>query len=75
MDISLTPELERRIAETVASGRYPDANAVIRAGLERLLEADKDRAEALERLDAMIQAGIDQLDRGEGIDGEVSRHA
>ena len=73
MDISLTPELERRIAEPVASGRYADASEVVRAGLEQLFEADAQRIEARQRLDAMLQVGIDQLDRGEGIPWSEAR--
>mgnify|MGYP001807735229 CR=1 FL=1 len=73
MDISLTPELENKIAASIASGLYSDPSEVVRAGLARLFAADEEKARARERLDAMLQAGIDQLDRGEGIDGEVSR--
>lgn len=37
LNVSLTPELERFIAERVASGRYQTASEVVRAAL-RLLE-------------------------------------
>ena len=40
MNVSLTPELERSVAERVASGRYRTASEVIRAAL-RLLEKEE----------------------------------
>jgi putative addiction module CopG family antidote len=40
VDISLSPELERLIAEKIRSGRYRSANEVIREGLE-LLQAQE----------------------------------
>ena len=39
-NVSLTPLLERFVANTVASGRYRSASEVIRAAL-RLLEKDE----------------------------------
>jgi antitoxin ParD1/3/4 len=46
MNVSLTPELERYVAERVASGRYRSASEVVRAAL-RLLE--KEEGEGLRR--------------------------
>jgi antitoxin ParD1/3/4 len=40
MNVSLTPELERYVAERVASGRYRSASEVVRAAL-RLLEKEE----------------------------------
>jgi antitoxin ParD1/3/4 len=40
MNVSLTPELERAVAERVASGRYRTASEVVRAAL-RLLEKEE----------------------------------
>ncbi len=40
MNVSLTPLLERFVANTVASGRYRSASEVVRAAL-RLLEKDE----------------------------------
>ena len=36
MNVSLAPELERFVAETVASGRYRSASEVVRAALRLL---------------------------------------
>jgi antitoxin ParD1/3/4 len=40
MNVSLTPELERSVADRVASGRYRTASEVVRAAL-RLLEKEE----------------------------------
>jgi putative addiction module CopG family antidote len=42
MKISLSPEVERRIAEQVRSGRYRSADDVVRVGLELLQEREKE---------------------------------
>ncbi|MBC7669479.1 type II toxin-antitoxin system ParD family antitoxin [Caulobacter sp. DWR2-3-1b2] len=70
MNVSLTTELERRIAEKVESGLYTTASEVVREGLRLLFSADSLRAQQLERLNADLQLGLDQLDRGESITGE-----
>ena len=61
MNVSLTPELERFVNEKVESGLYQTASEVVREAL-RLL---KDRDQAREQLRADVQAGFDQLARGE----------
>jgi antitoxin ParD1/3/4 len=61
MNVSLTPELERLVNEKVESGLYQTASEVVREAL-RLL---KDRDQAREQLRADVQAGFDQLARGE----------
>ncbi len=67
MNVSLTPELERLVNEKVGSGLYQTASEVVREALRLLKERD-DRA----RLRADIQAGVDQLERGEGRDYDVA---
>jgi antitoxin ParD1/3/4 len=70
LNVSLTPELSDLIESRVRSGKYQSASEVVREGL-RLLEArDRGRVESLEELKAEIELGIEQLRRGEGIDGE-----
>jgi putative addiction module CopG family antidote len=41
MKISLSPEIERLIADRVSSGRYHSADEVVREGLELLEEREK----------------------------------
>ena len=42
MNVSLTPELEKFIAEKVESGKYRSAEEVIREGLRRLKESEEE---------------------------------
>jgi antitoxin ParD1/3/4 len=70
MNVSLTPELERRIAEKVESGLYTSASEVVRESLRLLFEAEELRERRRARLQDDILLGLAQLDRGEGIAGE-----
>ena len=67
MNVSLTPELEKFVKDKVATGRYTSSSEVVREAL-RVLE---EREERLEELRREVQKGIDSLDRGEGVDGEI----
>src|ERR1700689_4226872 len=69
MNVSLTPELEKLVESKVKSGRYQSASEVIREGLRLLDDQDRLRAAQLEEVRRKIQIGVDQLDRGEGIEG------
>jgi len=79
MNISMTPELEKFVEEEVRSGLYQSASEVIRAGLRRLKE-DKETRERMPRfvvssvadLEDKLLSGVRQLDRGEGIPGDVA---
>ena len=62
MNVSLTPELERLVNEKVESGLYQTASEVVREALRLLKE--RDQARELLRID--LQAGFDELARGEG---------
>jgi antitoxin ParD1/3/4 len=73
MNVSLTPELERRVAEKVEAGLYTSASEVVRESLRLLFEADDIRRGQLADLNNRIQLGLDQLDRGEGIDDATAR--
>ncbi len=70
MEVKLTPELERWVAEQVEAGRFADADAVVHAALlllRREVAAQQEQRDALRR---ELQMGLDELDRGEGVDGE-----
>lgn len=76
MNVSLTPELEEFIEKEVKTGMYQSASEVIRAGL-RLLKDDKAPkprfiVSSPEELEEKLLVGIRQLDRGEGIPGDVA---
>jgi antitoxin ParD1/3/4 len=73
MNVYLTPELEARVARKVDSGLYTSASEVVREGLRLLFDADDARAGQLAELNSRIQLGLEQLDRGEGVDGGEAR--
>ncbi len=59
MNVSLTPELEKIVAERVTSGRYASASEVIREALRLLEERDQ-----LNQLREDVRRGLEQLDQG-----------
>jgi antitoxin ParD1/3/4 len=63
MTVTLTRQHEDLVERLVASGQYEDAEEVIGQAL-RLLEEH----ERLQQLRAKIKIGLDELDRGEGIE-------
>lgn len=64
LKVTLVEPLDQFVQDQVASGAYPDADAVVSAGL-RLLESN---TETMQRFLAKVKTGVDQLDRGEGIE-------
>ena len=64
MNVSLTPELERLINDKVDAGSYQTASEVVREAL-RLLKL---RDEGLVQLRRDVQAGFDQIERGEFVE-------
>jgi antitoxin ParD1/3/4 len=70
MNVSLTPELEKLVTRKVQSGLYQSASEVIREGLRLLEDQDRLRELHLAEVRKKIQAGLNQLDRGEGIPGD-----
>ncbi|MEH2024591.1 MULTISPECIES: type II toxin-antitoxin system ParD family antitoxin [unclassified Nostoc] len=70
MNVSLTPELEQLVKDKVNSGRYHSVSEVMGEALRLLDERDRVQEQRLAELKAKIQVGIEELERGEGIDGE-----
>ncbi|MBG1260107.1 type II toxin-antitoxin system ParD family antitoxin [Nostoc commune] len=77
MNISLTPELEQLVKDKVISGKYHSVSEVMGEALRLLEERDacgglcqRIRDQRLAELKTKIQVGIEELERGEGIDGE-----
>jgi antitoxin ParD1/3/4 len=68
MHISLTSELESRIKAKVESGLYNNASEVIREAL-RFMDTHEEWIYEVKasHLRQQLKAGVDQLDRGEGI--------
>ena len=65
MSVTLTPQLEARIRERVASGHYTDASEVVEEAL-RLLE-EREQAQ-LEHLRSLLEEALEEERRGELID-------
>jgi antitoxin ParD1/3/4 len=70
MNVSLTPQLESFVSDKVSSGRFQSASEVVRAGLRMLEESEADRKASLQLMRRQIAEGVDQLDRGQVVDGE-----
>ena len=70
MNVSLTPALEKFVAQKVQSGLYQTASEVIREGLRLLEERDALHQARLDDIRQAIQDGNAQLARGEGLPGE-----
>jgi len=71
MYISLTPQFEVLIKQKVESGFYHSVSEVVREALQLLEERDYLQKKRLEELRKDIAAGIEQIDRGELIDGQT----
>lgn len=66
LNISLPEALKEHVRKRVAEGAFSNASDFVRA----LIRLDKEQQEKLAALRRDIAIGIDQLDRGEGLDGE-----
>ncbi len=60
MNVSLTPELEKFVADTVATGRYNSASEVVREGLRKLEEEENWK----EYAKAKIAKGLEDVAAG-----------
>lgn len=69
-NISLTPRLEKYVAQKVASGRYQSASEVVREAI-RIMEQHE---RSLDDMRRKIAVGLDQARRGELLDGEAVFH-
>ncbi len=67
MSNSIPAEMQEFVDHAIASGRYETEQDV----LTEAFRVWRQREEELERLRVKLQSGIDQLNRGEGIDGEI----
>jgi antitoxin ParD1/3/4 len=72
MNVSLTRKLEKFVHDKVKSGQFASASEVVREGLRRIAADDEARHLEIERLKRELQIGLDQLDRGDTVPGEVA---
>jgi antitoxin ParD1/3/4 len=66
LNISLPEALKEHVQKRVAEGAFSNASDFVRA----LIRLDKEQQEKLAALQGAVAVGTDQLDRGEGLDGE-----
>lgn len=71
MSLTLKPEDERFLAEQVRAGRYNSAADALADAIDRL-RWERDVAPTAADL-AAVRAGLDQLDRGQGVPWEQAR--
>jgi antitoxin ParD1/3/4 len=71
MSIALGLEQEQFIHKKLETGKYRSADEVIFEAFRLLEERDSHYEQWLQNARQKVQAGLEQLDRGEVIDGEV----
>lgn len=69
MNITLTPETEKRISENVEHGRFSSADAMVEHALQFFLQYDDDAMDDAEwsEVEAAVEEGLAQVERGETI--------
>ena len=71
MHIHITPELEQFVQAQLANQTYMSVDDVFAEALKLLAERDEQRRQGKKPLDDIIAAGLEPLDRGEGIPLDV----
>jgi antitoxin ParD1/3/4 len=71
MNITLTPEQEQLVQNLVATGRYCKSEEVIQAALNLLEEYGAQYEEWINETREKVKIGLQELERGEGIDIDV----
>ena len=66
ISVDLTPALEKVVNDLVGAGRYGSKSEVLREGLRLVQE----REAQLQKLQAALKIGLDELDRGLGRDAD-----
>jgi len=71
MSIALKLEQEQFIQQKLESGKYSSADDVIFEAFRLLEERDRHYEQWLQDTRQKVKGGLEQLNRGEGIEGEV----
>jgi antitoxin ParD1/3/4 len=80
MKISLSPDVERLIAEKVSSGRYHSADEVVREGLDLLQERENEAQRSPSNHAADLGAAFESIARDvpdadwESVPGDLSKN-
>ena len=72
MKVSLAEDTAQFVQTEVDSGRYDSAQDVVREALHLLYERTLVENDRRAHIDQQLAKGLDQLDRGEGIPGDVA---
>jgi putative addiction module CopG family antidote len=73
MEITLTPEQERLVAEVLQTGGYRSPNEVVGYALEMLRSEQQWFQDYKHLIDEKIQRGFDQFERGDFFTAEQAR--
>jgi antitoxin ParD1/3/4 len=77
-NINLTERLDRFIESELGAGRYGNASEVVRDGLRLMEQRKREERAKLKWLRGAAKEGLDQIDRGEGIEfhamDDLDRH-
>lgn len=73
MTIHLKPETEKLIQEHIQRGSYQSVDEYVERAVRVLHDEEELLAQEKDGLNAQIASGLAQLDRGEGIPGDVAR--
>ena len=68
LKLTLPPALDRFVQDQVAAGDWPDAETLIHEAILRLMPRAEADAFRVERFNALVQVGLDQIERGETIE-------
>ncbi len=70
MQVNLAPEWQQFVDEQLRKGRYVNASEVVSDALRVLRSQEDERKSALAEVRAKIAHGIEQIRRGEIVEGE-----
>jgi len=73
MTIHLRPELEELMKQDVQRGSYQSVDEYVERAIQMLHEEEELLAQEKDVIGEQIANGLAQLDRGEGIPGDVAR--
>jgi antitoxin ParD1/3/4 len=71
MNITLKPEQSELIQQKLNSGKYNNAEEVIAEALQLLYQRDREYETWVEETREKVDFAIEELRRGEGIEGDV----
>ena len=72
MNLILSLEQEKFIQSQIATGKYANKQQVIETALTLLQQQTQDYEQWLEDTRAKVKVGLNQLARGEKMDGEIA---